>query len=101
MTCIIAIATILLPLNFGVYGYLLYTPSLRADLSLALETSIKLMVTIAITLILAVAIVSESVLLSNGALGSIKLTLEKYHCHTKFCQHKIATYNQTSYSIPE
>ena len=50
---------------------------------------------------LAFAIVNKNVLLPNGAMGSIKLTLEKYYVHANFCQYKIVTHNQTSYNIPE
>ena len=50
---------------------------------------------------LAVAIVNQSVLLPNGAKGSINLTLEKYYVHANFCQYKIVIHNQTSYNIPE
>ena len=38
-------------------------------------------------------IVNESVLLHNGALKFIKLTLEEYFAHAKFCQYEIATHN--------
>ena len=49
------------------------------------------------------AIVSESVLLPNGALGFIKLTLEEYYARAKLPQYKIASDPQSnlSYSIPE
>ena len=50
---------------------------------------------------LVAAIVNESVLLLNRALGSIKLTSEKYYACARFRQYKIATHNQTSYSISE
>ena len=43
------------------------------------------MVAIAITSMLVAAIVNESILLPNGALGSIKLTSEKYYACAKFC----------------
>ena len=42
------------------------------------------------------AIVSESVLLPNGALGFIKLTLEEYHACTKMPQYKIASDPQSN-----
>ena len=37
------------------------------------------------------AIVSESVLLPNGALGFIKLTIEEYYAHARLPQYKIAS----------
>ena len=49
----------------------------------------------------AAAIVNESVLLPDGALRPIKLTLEKHYAHAKFHQYIMAIHNHTSYSIAE